>query len=447
MYSGVEIMGRLYVGIRTVGKPEQILERITRIIRKLKLTKTVPIIKLERKPRGEFYVFLAVDGVKSGSLPREVSIALETVGLSKYIWPIDGEEVKNMVLKSDIETHTLNALMYRPLMIPAIDNPLDLFISGSDNSGNGEQDQSDRYDKLLYWLSFTLEGSWENFVRTCEILNLTNDFNRPQSILRKMTVLGHIKCSDDGTKWSVCPPIFVRKPIQNTWFICGQRSPKLIKELFRFHIDVILQPNSQGPSCILIKNVSENELLHFSSNVLSEQVVNILPTLSEWKENLAVVEKINTSTFDLSRWNGNGYSKCSEFYEKDGKYFGSTGLYRLTRKLRDSQSYSLILYFDNNDQKWYKGDWYGLRFLANRAIICDDCEVFYDSFNKTILIPQAERWPLIFERTLVLASGLLPSKLQNGWLIYKDISLEMLKEFENKLNFLAKEGSKECMIY
>lgn len=439
-------MGRLYVGIRTVGKPEQILNRITKTIRMLNLTKTVPVIKLEKKPRGEFYVFLAVDGVGYGSLPTQISNALKTVGLSNPIWPIDGKAVNNMVSKSDIETHVLNVLVYRPLFSSSIDDPFDLLYLDSENSGNEDQELIDRYDKLLYWLSFTVEGSWETFVRTCDALNLTNN-NRPQSILRKLTLLGHIRCSDDGTRWTVCPPHFVRKSTPKTWFICGQRSPKYIKQISQYPINIVLQPDSQGPSEILIKNVSENELLYFSRNILSENIINVLPTISEWKENLAVIEKLNTSTFHLSRWNGNGYSPCSDLYEKDGRYFGLTGLYRLTRKLKVSQNYSLTLFFDNNVQKWYKGDWYGLRFLANRAVICDEYEVFYDPLHKTLLISQTDRWPLIFERALVLASGLLPFKLENGYLVYKDISLEMLKEFEKKLNFITKEVSTGCTTY
>lgn len=434
-------MSRLYVGFRTVGKPEQILDRITKTIRNLKLTKIIPIVKLERRPRGEFYVFLAVDGVGYGNLPREIIIALKTAGLANPIWPIESESVKTMVSNSEIETHALNTLMYRPLFTPTIEDPFDLLDQDTYKTDYKDQELANSYDKLLYWLSFAVDGSWETFVRACEILKLTNDFNRPQSILRKLILLGHIKCSNDGTKWFVCPTILIRRPAQNTWYMCGQRSPKLIKQLSRFPIETILQPNSHGPSCILIKDVSEDDLSGLSFDFLSDYTVKTLPTINKWKESLNVVEKLNTSTFNLSIWSGKDYLPCNDFYERDGEYFGLTGLYRLTRKFKESQSYSLPLFFDKNDQRWYKGDWYGLRFLANRAVISDEYVVLYDFSHKTLLIPQDERWPLIFEQSLVQTSGLLPSKLENGWLIYKDISSEMLKEFGNKLNFIIKEVS------
>ena len=74
-------MERRYVAVRTVGKPTQILDRIRRVVQEQKLTRTIPIVKFERRPHGEFYVFLAVEGTEEMHLPDEVQTVLQYAGL------------------------------------------------------------------------------------------------------------------------------------------------------------------------------------------------------------------------------------------------------------------------------------------------------------------------------------------------------------------------------
>ena len=52
-------------------------------------------------------------------------------------------------------------------------------------------------------------------------------------------------------------------------------------------------------------------------------------------------------------------------------------MYRLTKKEKNSP-YQIVLYFDEPNQRWLRGDWYGLRFLAYNSA-GRQFEVKYDS--------------------------------------------------------------------
>ena len=139
--------------------------------------------------------------------------------------------------------------------------------------------------------------------------------------------------------------------------------------------------------------------------VVSVQLARLLPDLEGWKTILTAIDRINTTHYNIEIWNGNRFSSCDTFYERDGQYFGESGMYRLTRG-KDTNTYQVVLYLDQPNQRWLRGDWYGLRFLAYDST-GRDFEVTYDSSTRNLLIPIDERWPLLYERALVLASGSL----------------------------------------
>jgi len=106
------------------------------------------------------------------------------------------------------------------------------------------------------------------------------------------------------------------------------------------------------------------------------------------------------------------------------------------------------LYFDQPRQRWLKGDWYGLRFLAHHAagvdfeVVREKTQALPTSFSSAdeLLIPADERWPLLYERALVLATGLLPGQAENPkWLRYQGVSAELSRTLAGKLNVSIKE--------
>ena len=59
----------------------------------------------------------------------------------------------------------------------------------------------------------------------------------------------------------------------------------------------------------------------------------------------------------------------------------------------------------------------------------------YSSNREELLIPESQRWPLLYERALVLSSGLLPSRaLNHEWLSYPRVPLGLARGLCEKLN-------------
>ena len=69
-----------------------------------------------------------------------------------------------------------------------------------------------------------------------------------------------------------------------------------------------------------------------------------------------------------------------------------------------------LAFFDDRDSRWICGDRYGLRFLARAR--CGLCRVIYNRDAHQLIVPVTDRWPMPYERALVLARGALPQRLQ-----------------------------------
>ena len=443
-------MPRQYVAVSTAGNPMEIFERIRRVIQLQKQTQMIPVVKFERKlqrgSRGQFYVLLAVENKEGMTLPDEVATILEYAGLrGQPLWPIDPASVKPMTGGAELETHSLNALKYEPLWPNDMGDPFDLSDAPSHEEDVDDSSFGKQYSRLLNWLSANAEGPWRTFARACQILQLADNLKGARSIFRRLILLGYIESSSDGQKWSICPTTLVQCATEpQVCFLAGQQTPNLIKQLSaHWAIENIPQPSYQGPSCVKVHSNHSTDLLVDelqvkTVGVVSVQLARLLPDLEGWKATLTVIDRINTAHYSIEIWDGSRFSLCDTFHERDGQYFGESGMYRLTRG-KEGNSYQVVLYFDQPNQRWLRGDWYGLRFLAYDSI-GRDFEVTYDSSTNDLLIPLDERWPLLYERALVLASGSLPSRSENPrWLKYSGVSSELVQLLTEKLNVSIRE--------
>lgn len=440
---------RRYVGVQTAGRTAQVLERIRQVVRSCNQTHAIPIIKVEKKARGQFYIFLAVEGVEGSRLPDPITGVLRMAGLTgRHHWPLTLAEIKYMVSAAEVETYGFSALSYKPLWERDVGNPYDL----SDEIAPGAEAEApqvgEKYDQLLYWLSATAEGTWEAFVRACAALGLAADAKYARRILRRLMLLGHIECSKDGSAWAICPPALVLCPAKSgVGFLCGQRTPKLLKILEGlWTLTECPQPERLGPSRIEVTCGSPAEgvlelpsgiALHVTGST-STRLAGLLPDLEGWKDALTTVEKLNTTNCSVERWDGRQYASCPDFYQRNDDYFGAAGLYRLTRQ---ANSYRMILYFDPARQRWLKGDWYGLRFLVYRDA-GQGCEAVYRADTNELLVPAEERWPLLYERALVLATGQLPRPAENQkWLRYEGVSGDLAQPLTSRLTVSVKDAT------
>lgn len=438
---------RRYVGVQTAGRTAQVLERIRQVVRSCNQTHAIPIIKVEKKARGQFYIFLALEGVEGGRLPDSIANVLKLAGLTgKHYWPLSLAEIKYMVSSAEVETYGFSALPYKPLWERDLGDPYDLSFETPSVTEVEDPQLGEKYDRLLYWLSATAEGTWEVFVRTCAALGLTSETRLARRIFRRLILLGHIECSTDGSAWTICPPALVLSPTRSeVGFLCGQRTPKLLKILERIGaLAKYQQPGCQGPSRIEVTceypaagviELADGISLHVAGTA-STRLAGLLPDLEGWKETLTPVEKLNTTNCSVERWDGRQYALCHDFYQRGDEYFGARGLYRLTR---EANSYQMVLYFDCDSQKWLKGDWYGLRYLVCKDA-GQDCEVIRRAESNELMIPAEERWPLLYERALVLAAGSLPHPADNRkWLGYKGVSGEVAQLLTSRLAVTMKE--------
>ena len=89
-------MPRRYVAVNTQGKPTRIFDRVSEAVRAENLTRVIPAVKFERRPRGQFYVFLAVEGTEATQIPDVVRAVLQRAGLRGHpLWPIEPAEIKS----------------------------------------------------------------------------------------------------------------------------------------------------------------------------------------------------------------------------------------------------------------------------------------------------------------------------------------------------------------
>jgi len=441
---------RRYVGVETVGRIDQVIDRIRSTVRSLGQTHLIPVIKLEKKPRGRFLVFLALEGVADDRLPVTVTQLLRAAGLTgRHYWPLRLAEIKSMVSGTEIETVGFGALAYKPLWGYDPGDPYDLADDDSMERESEDPEVDDRYNRLLYWCSVTAEGSWGTFVTACQALGIARDSTHARHVFRRFTVLGHIECSSDGSRWSIASSAVVLCPTQSgLGFLCGQRTPKLLKQFSeRFDVGETSQPESEGPVRVEVSDVtlSPDHIELSSGNIIyavgivSTSLGMFLPDIDEWRESLTPIEKLNTTTCSIERWDGKQYSACPDFYQRDDLYVGESGLYRLTRG-EGTSTHRMTLYFDNESQKWVKGDWYGLRFLVYKHAGIE-CEAVYHELHSELMVPISQRWPMLYERSLVLASGRLPSRTADKWLSFSAVPEQLAVLLSDKLRISLRRVS------
>ena len=437
-------MNRCYFYARAVGRPEDVLNRIIRVVSNSGVASQVPLVKLERKARGEFYVFLGVDCEDNYRFPDELGDSLRSVDIRfEEAVPLEPAQIASMVQRQDVEIHAFNALKYRPLEDEELGDP---FEQPSDRVAQEVSDQSSvHFEHMLHWLSAQGEGSWQTFKNACEVLGLANGRLEVRSILRRFVLLGHVDLSSDGSRWSIATGAFVRFPDAPSFgFLAGQRTETSLRSIGEhWPLSRTTQPQHSGPprmdlgSGVMLRADEFATVGVVDAGIASTELSHVLPDIDGWKASLESVPGLNTGAYTIEKWKFDGFETDDALYDREEAYFGESGLYRLSR---DNERLSHTLFFDEPAQRWLKGDWYGLRFLAIRATGHSAVEAFYDSSTADLFIPVGQRWPLLYERALALTSGLLPRQAVNpNWLIYPRVPPNLAQVLSGKLDVTLRE--------
>ena len=334
----------------------------------------------------------------------------------------------------DVHDCTYN-IPYQPKQV-SDDNPFDFIASSNSKRSlpDNDKDFSHQYERLLYWLSALDAGSWESFKKACQSLKLAE----PRRILRRLKLLGHLESSADGAKWSMAPIALVKVSSQSEsqeFVLCGQRSLKLVQRLKQL-TTVTSISQRDAPLCIHLqlansKTVSylieHTEFSISDAGIASSKLAEILPDIDTWQQNLRNLQGIEPSLYEWQYFDGHNFVDCVSPNQ--------TGFYEFVRR-EANNTISLTLFYDQPNNQWLQGDWYGLRFLAlyhNQDI---SCIAHYNQTTENLAIPLEQRWPEIYERVLVLASGQLPTYRrteQNWWLVYERISPKLATQLADKL--------------
>lgn len=311
------------------------------------------------------------------------------------------------------------------------------------------------FDRFLKWLSAAGEGRWESFVRVARILGVAADAPNARRLFRRLVLLGHLDSSPDGRAWSIAPPVVVQSAEQpHSAFWCGCRSGSLLRSLpASWQVcDLEPQPDGFGPAKlpIVIPADVDDQWLSASTEPptwqtpswggpVAERLAALLPNIDEWVRTLQPVVTL-TPPDAVEQWDLTSASFLSApgfRIDTTGRCHGATGLYRLAYG-QAPNVYHLTVFLDAAaapGAQLLRGEWYGLRFLA----LCRDGKkkpkaVWSEPNGGTVAILVRQRWPLLFERALVLASGLLPDNTVNSrWLYYRGVPLGLAQLISDRL--------------
>lgn len=427
---------------------ERIINDLSIYIRSNQLNNLVPVIFLERNPGHEFFLFMGIESEQKPEIPEVLVPIVRRIGNPLPGVSLDFDEIKPMVNHRPVTPlDYARRIKYREPQTILQDDPFDFFEgvpSPQEISSNEESTLIEDYNRLLYWLSAAGSGTWPTFKNVCQTLGLDTNGFESRRILRRLRLLGHLEVSRDGSHWATCPPclVSIKTGQPQEYFLAGQRSRQLLEEIKGIKgvaLQFVGQPRDRAPVSVRLQVDSENTLDEVMKEVghhipftnaedTSHKLAEILPDLEGWREQLTPVGQFLPSRYEVERFMHNTFTPCDSLEE--------SGMYRL--RPRDSSNHvSHTLYYHQESHRWLQGDWYGLRFLASRQENAE-CKAFYHHRSRHLAVPISQRWPDLYERTLVLCSGRLADQ-QNDWLFFEAVPREIAQTLANKLTVTYEE--------
>jgi hypothetical protein len=428
-------------------EPQTLVERIKKQVQQNDLGHLIPVVRVEKRPRrGGYYLFLGIESPVIGQVPEEVQPLLRCFLQIGHALdqPLTFDEIRLMSAEYSVYDY-VRLIPYIRRSLPPASDPFEEAGTDEETVAHNEiASQTQQYDRLLTWLSATGQGSWQVFQHAWQSLEIAD---RPQHVLRRLRLLGHIETSVDRKRWTIAPSVVF--PITSgervgRWVLCGQRNTRLLQHFHqRVNVEIIPQPQGDGPATVYLDITSADDLATllgtagqtvYQVEQAGLTLARMLPSLDGWKQSLESLQGIRPHDFTLKRFTGNFFDEVH--------FSGESGLYELwPLQVRVSglsgARPNYTLYYDATEDRWLRADWYGLRFLA-RYDAGQQCPVRFSSDRNQLAVPADWRWPEVYERALVLASGRLPLR-KNGWLIYEHVGAELVDELRDKLRLSDEE--------
>ncbi|MGQ9865611.1 MAG: hypothetical protein ACUVSQ_04900 [Pseudanabaenaceae cyanobacterium] len=290
-------------------------------------------------------------------------------------------------------------------------DPLVLEVPVAEGGGD---DRTEACEHLLWWLSAAGGGSLPKFQAVCTSLGL----EKPRRLLRRLQLLGHLTVSPNGQRWQMQPPS-LQLVSPNTYMVYGQRHGALGEVLRHFgQLRIEPQPNRDAPPCWQFQPQTDwmvvlAKLAKDYPSLAVRPVAIPLPW-ADWKAGCTVVDWVPLHRYQLGRFDGKDFVSLPTFTQE-------TGFYELHEEQTGRKHY---LFYDGDRHTWLSGEWYGLRFWAMTCLFPGKLSVLYA--DQSLKIPLAQRWPLAYERYLVMQSGFLPRyDHPSQTLCYSNISVDV----------------------
>ncbi len=437
-------MPRWYRGYEARGKLPPKLQQLRGFIQYQRLGDVIPVVRVERAPGKQYYLFLGIEHEVFGELPESLRGVL---GNAKFLGhpfdePFTLEQIRSMV-SGEVAVHDYTRLLpFRQTVCP----PIVAGDGAAERDDEGEQaiDDSDRWQTLVHVLSALGAGP----VATLQHIWHELGGSSARSLTRTLRLLGYLETDPTGRRWEMAPTAFVsisHGPYADAVLLCGRRDQRLVSALAAaFQVEHVMQPGGNGPAACIIHGATLDELTQTAAAHgvharavahAGERLAQHLPSLAEWVERLEVIPGVHPERFSIARYDGRDFTPVVFHREQSGLYqLSSRRDWGAAGGAGDAQH---ALLYHAPSGRWFRGDWHGMRFAAiDWAGIA--CPIQADPATGWLRVAAQRRWPELYERALILASGRLPVWREGGW-EYEGISPGMIDTLTPKLNLVREE--------
>lgn len=397
---------RWFRAYRTYGPAPVAVEKVARFVQRHRLGDVVVSLRVERRAGREFWLFLTLETEQWGELPEELEDILGECPVLSQPLPeaFSLQDIQGMA-SGDLQVRALGqCLEYRQVRRESFENPFEVDARVLARDAELPEDAAER---LLWFLSAAGTGSWSSLRAACRALGVT-DAGLASRLARHLRLLGHLELLDRG-RWAV-PPAAVAcvqvdgRPVR---FLVGARDSR---SLTLGSVD----RQAGGPGRVVVPQGVGAEELVWPADALSLS----LPGVAAYRAGLGTLGSVNPQLLKLRLFDGQRFAEAA--------FSGQVGLFELT--LPDGRTQHAL----HVDGRWVEGEFFTLRFLAVQAMGLLEAWRFRAD-REELAVRFEGRLPEVYERALVLCSGLLPES-RGGWLVYRNVPLRVAARLAAKLD-------------
>lgn len=396
---------------------------IKQLVEERGLAHVLPLVKYEVGRGREYYIGVAVDAqdrAGDDSVTETARQILHNAGIHsatnpQMSWILEPDAVQGL-LRGNLECESFTIpIAYESaedLRVPAVGQLLAELERDELHSSEPSREDTERQLRMLHWCSAVGSGDLARLQQVCRLLNITTEWGGAWSVLRRFVLLGHLEFDGGAAlRWGAVPPTIVQTMLdEECGFLVGQRSPKIVDAL-REHFTIEELAQAGGPSRLLLRGGNISADIDAMPGIrvacvgrAAQRLGKLLPNLTEWKTRLPTWDEQDFGRFGVERY----VPEADEIHTCAFSEASASGLFRFTLE-QPGRALTTVAYRHEIGGRWICGDYYGLRFLArsSRGL----CRAAYRSEQRQLVIPMADRWPMPYERALVLAGGLLPQRM------------------------------------